>query len=141
MKPSLSSPLLVGLFALGALMHAAETKPAATDERYELPKMEVKSRAICSFGIGVIATWDQASETVTHLYVDTVAPGSAAETFGLVHGDEILTLNGRKVTTLKGGLKRGSDLFNLLVDQPPGREIKLEVAVRLVKHVSLNAVQ
>lgn len=135
------SLLLIGLFALGLAkcVCAAEAKPLATDETYELPKVEVKSHAVCSFGIGVVATWDRATQTITHLFIDTVTPGSAAEDLGLQHGDEILALNGQKVTALKGGMKKGSDLFNLLVDQPVGRTIKLEVAVRTVKRITLDA--
>ncbi len=40
---------------------------------------------------------------------------------------------------MKGGMKRGSDLFELLVDQPIGRTIVLEVAVRTVQRFELPA--
>lgn len=131
--------VVASLSCLALGLTAAEAEPAPTGERYELPKMEVRDSAVCSFGIGVVATWDRATQTVTHLYVESVSSGSAAETFGLVRGDEILTINGRKITTMKGGLKRGGDLFELLVNQPPGKEITLEAAVRAVKRVKLNA--
>ena len=131
--------VVASLSCLALRLAAAEPAPAANEERYELPKMEVRDAAVCSFGIGIVATWDKATQTVTHLYVDSVSSGSAAETFGLVRGDEILTINGRKITTMKGGLKRGSDLFELLVNQPPGKEISIEVLVRAVKRVKLSA--
>jgi C-terminal processing protease CtpA/Prc len=131
--------VVVSLSCVALCLPAVETESPATGDRYELPKMEVRDAAVCSFGIGIVATWDRATQTVTHLYVDSVSSGSAAETFGLVRGDEILTINGRKITTMKGGLKRGSDLFELLVNQPPGKEINIEVLVRAVKRVKLNA--
>ncbi len=40
---------------------------------------------------------------------------------------------------MKGGMKRRSDLFELLVNQPMGRTIVLEVAVRAVKRFELPA--
>jgi hypothetical protein len=40
---------------------------------------------------------------------------------------------------MKGGMKRGSDLFELLVDQPIGRTVVLEVAVRTVQRFELSA--
>jgi C-terminal processing protease CtpA/Prc len=142
MNPPRPFPALAGAVALLFLLprgDAADPVPSTTLEPYELPKVEVKSAAICSFGIGVIADWNRNTQTVTHLYVESITPGSAAETLGLARGDEILSINGRKITAMKGGFKHGSDLFNLLVDQPPGREVKLEVAVRTVKRVTLSA--
>ncbi len=135
-------PALLAAFCFALLLppaSAARPSPASGEEVYELPKMEVKDTAVCSFGIGVVATWDRATQKVTHLYVSGVSPGSAAEELGLARGDEILSINGRKVSELKGSFKHGSDFFNLLVNQPPGREIKLEVAVRTVKPVTLTA--
>ena len=47
-----------------------------------------------------------------------------------MRGDEIISINNRKITDLKGGMKPGSDLSDLLVNQLNGRVIYLEVAVR-----------
>lgn len=76
---------------------------------------------------------------MTHLYVDEVSPGSEADRTGLQRGDEILSINGRKIAGMKVGLKRDGGLFALLVDQPVGRMTDFEVAVRVVKKVVLSA--
>ena len=111
----------------------------APDAIITLPKFEVKSNAVCSYGIGIVATWNKTTQSIDHVYIEEVSPDSTAAGLGLVRGDEILTINGRKVTAMKGGMKRGSDLFELLVNQPMGRTIVLEVAVRAVKRFELPA--
>lgn len=127
------------LACLGPVVHAAKPEPAAADETVTLPKFEVKGNAICSYGIGIVATWSAKTQSITRLFIDEVAPGSIADQIGLKRGDEILSLNGKKITDMKGGMKRGSDLFELLVNQPRGRLIDVEVEVRTVKKVVLTA--
>ena len=119
-------------------MHVAPAKPE-TGEIITLPRFEVKGNPICCYGFGIIATWDAKTQTVTHLYVDEVRPGSEADRIGLQRGDEILSINGRKIADMKGGLKRGGDLFALLVDQPVGRMTDFAVTVRTVKKLVLSA--
>lgn len=131
-------PAALLLFAcLCPVLRAAE--PAPAEGTVTLPKVEVKGQMVCSYGIGIVAAWSEKTQSITHVYVDAVAPGSPADQIGLQHGDEILALNGRKITDMKGGMKRGSDLFELLVNQPPGRMIDVEVAVRVVKKIVLTA--
>lgn len=142
------NPIRRYLAALGALvlacpftsLPAADPKTAApTGEAYELPKIEVKASMVCSYGIGITVNLDKTTQAITHLYVNDVAEGSDAATAGLVRGDEILSINGKKVADLKGGAKAGSDLFALLVNQRPGTRIDLEVAVRTVRKLVLSA--
>lgn len=66
----------------------------------------------------------------------TLGPGSPADKIGLRRGDEILASNGKRIADMRGGLKRGGDLFELLVDQPVGRMTDFAVAVRVAEKPS-----
>ena len=111
-------------------MTTAEPAPTTPDEVTPLPKLVVQGNAVCSYGIGVIAKWNNQTQQLTSVTIDDVSPSSAAEKNGLKRGDEIISINSRKITDLKGGMKPGSDLSDLLVNQLNGRVIYLEVAVR-----------
>jgi membrane-associated protease RseP (regulator of RpoE activity) len=118
---------------------APEPKP--DDETYVLPKLEVGTKLVCSFGFGLMASWDPKTQRVGRIFITEVNANSTAERLGLKRGDEILAINGKKVADLKGGNKPGSDLFALLVNRPAGELIDLEVAVRVVKNLTLPAAQ
>lgn len=136
LRPSLALSLV--LACLGTALPAAE--PVANPaEIITLPKFEVKGKIICSYGIGVVAVTSKKTGNITRLYVDEVQPGSPAARLGLQRGDEILSLNGIRIADLKGGTKPGSDLFDLLVNQPVGRMIDVEVTIRVVKKIVLTA--
>jgi predicted metalloprotease with PDZ domain len=142
MKASLRLPLpiLLLLSCLGPALRAAEPVAEPTEEKVTLPKFEANGNAVCCYGFGIVVTWNNKTQHIEHVYIDYVTPGSKAERIGLKIGDEILSLNGIKITSMKGGTKRGSDLFELLVDQPVGRMIDIEVAVRVVKKYVLTAI-
>ena len=53
---------------------AAAPAPAAPEVTTILPKLEVKGHALCSYGIGIIGTWNEKTQRISHLYVDDVAP-------------------------------------------------------------------
>jgi C-terminal processing protease CtpA/Prc len=112
---------------------------AAEPETEVLPAMEVKAQLVCSFGFGVIATWDAKTQHVGRIFITEVISGSTAERLGLKRGDEIISLNGKKVPDLKGGNKPGSDLFALLVNRPAGESLEIEVTVRAIRKVTLPA--
>lgn len=141
--------LLLVCSALGALSaSAAETsrEASATPDASAsdappslLPTLEVKDRALCSFGISVQAFGSLKTRQISRLFVTDVWENSEAEKLGIKPGDEILTINGVKVSEMKGGMQPGSDLFELLVNRGRGARIKLEVEVRVVKRVTLTA--
>ena len=141
MKSSLRLPLafLLLLPCLCPVLPAAEPAQDTTNERITLPTFEVKGRAICCYGFGIFAVWNKKTQKIDRVYIDDIIPGSKAEKIGLKYGDEILSLNGIKIADMKGGTSRGSDLFELLVDQPVGRMIDIEIAVRVVKKYVLTA--
>lgn len=121
--------------APSATATATEAEPPAS----LLPPLEVKDNALCSFGISVQAVGNPKTKSITRLFITDVWEKSEAEKLGLKAGDEILTINGVKVSEMKGGMQRGSDLFELLVNRGHGSRIKLEVEVRVVKRVTLTA--
>lgn len=133
---------LAGLILFTAFvcpLPAAGPAAEAEQEIYTLPKIEVSTQLTCSFGIGIIGTWDAKAQRIGRLFINEVAEGSTAARLGLQRGDEILSINGRKIAEMKGGNKPGSDLFALLVNRPPNEEIEVEVAVRVLKKVILPA--
>jgi S1-C subfamily serine protease len=113
--------------------------PPPSEEFIHLPKMTVKGSPICSFGIGVICTRDSTTRKIKRVFISEVSPGSTADNEGLKEGDEILTINGRKVAGVEGDIKPGAWLFDQLADREPGETIEVEVAIRTVKKVRLSA--
>jgi S1-C subfamily serine protease len=138
-NPRLGPATLMLLACLGPALRAAEPGPAAVEANITLPKVQVQGNIICNFGFGIVATWDKKTQNIGRVYIEEVVPGSEAEQLGLQRGDEILAINGQRVAAMKGGMQRGSDLFELLGNQPVGRKIDVEVAVRVVKKVVLTA--
>jgi C-terminal processing protease CtpA/Prc len=136
--------LATGLFLCTPRLHAAQPaptqpEPAKAVETVELPKMSVRGEAVCSYGIGVAAEREHGTKKIKRLFIYSVAEDSDAAQAGLKPGDEILSVNGHKVAGMDGTMKPGAELFDLLVDQPAGRSLALEVAVRTVRKVTLEA--
>lgn len=77
-------------------------------------------------------------ENQTGLFT-AVVPGSLADPDGLKEGDEILAIDGRKVAGVEGDIKPGAWLFDQLADREPGESIDVEVAVRVIKKLTLRA--
>lgn len=123
-----------------ATLRGEESQSSAKEESITLPKLSVKGEPVCSFGIGIVGTRDSKTKKIQRLFISVVVPGSTAEQRGLKVGDEILAINGRKVAGAEGEIKRGAWLFDQLADQEPGQTIDLEVAVRVVKQVTLRAI-
>ncbi len=121
------------------VLRAKEASPSHAEESINLPKMTVKGTPVCSFGIGIVCTRDPATRKIRRVFISEVLLGSRAEQDGLKEGDEILALNGRKVAGLEADVKHGAWLFDQLVDREPGESIDVEVAVRVVKKVTLRA--
>jgi hypothetical protein len=144
-RPSRPARSLAALL-LGLAVLAGPARPATTaaktpepEESIDLPKMQVKGAPICSFGIGIVGTRDRATRKVRRLYIADVIPDTPAARLGLKVNDEILSINGVKVTELDGSMKLGSPLFNLLVNQAAGQVITLEVVTRTVTTAVLTA--
>lgn len=118
---------------------AAERAAPESADAVSLPPLEVKDNAYCNFGISVQALGNPQTRQITRLFITDVWEKSEAEKLGLKPGDEILAINGIKVSDMKGGMQRGSDLFELLVNRGKGARIRLEVEVRVTKRFTLTA--
>jgi len=118
---------------------AGSAAPSAEEDVVRLPEIAVTTTAHCNFGFGIVIFGDVKAGMISRILIDEVIPGSDAARFGLQKGDEILSVNGTRVSEMKGGMKGGSDLFRLLINRPPGERIDVEVAVRVVKRVALIA--
>ncbi len=94
---------------------------------------------MCNFGIGVAGTREAETHLIKRLFIIDVTADSEAGRLGLQPGDEILSINGKKVAGMDGTKKAGAELFELLVNQAPGKTIQLEVVVHSVKSLTLTA--
>jgi len=145
MNPPHPSPfraaVLLGGWALllPATLAAAQPEPPKTEETVELPKMTVKGEPVCSYGVAIAGIREPGTKKIKRLIISAVSEGSDAERLGLKPGDEILAINGQPVAGMDGMMKAGSQLFDLLVDQRFGQKISLEVAVRTVRKLTLQA--
>lgn len=101
--------------------------------------MTVKGTPVCSFGIGVVCTRDPATRKIRRIFISEVIPGSLAAEDGLKQVDEILAINGRKVPGVEGDIKPGVWPFDQLADREAGETIDVEVAVRVIKKLTLLA--
>lgn len=94
-----------------------------------LPPLSVHDEAICSFGFSFTCFGDPQTRRIRRLMITDVQQGSRADTLGLMRGDEILEVDGIRVTDLKGGLGRDGDLMRLFVNREYGATIRLLVAI------------
>lgn len=132
----------VAISLLAGAAFAAQPPAADTplsEEVVSMPELEVRTTAYCNFGFGIKIVGDAKAGTISRIFVDGVLPNSEASRLGITDGDEILAVNGKRVSEMKGGMKGGGDLFRLLINRPPGERIDVEVAVRVVKKVVLTA--
>lgn len=127
------------LMCFASVARPAEPAVPPGEKVVRLPDLEVTTRAYCNFGFGIIVVANSETGEVSRIIIDDVLPDSTAAAIGLRKGDEILSVNGKKVVDMKGGMKGGGDLFGLLVNRPYGERIDVEVAVRVVKRVLLVA--
>jgi S1-C subfamily serine protease len=95
-----------------------------------LPPLKVSDEAICRFGFSFTCRGDLQTSKISRLLITDIQQGSRADRLGLVAGDEILAVDGIKVTDLKGGLGRSGDLMRLFVNRKDGEKIKLGLWIR-----------
>jgi S1-C subfamily serine protease len=138
-RPRLAGLALLVLVNSGASLRAADPLPDPDKDVVVLPQFEVTTTAHCNFGFGIVVFGDEKTGRINRVLVDDVLPNSDASRLGIEKGDEILAVNGMRVSEMKGGMKGGSDLFRALINRPPGERIDLEVKVRVVKKVVLIA--
>lgn len=127
------------VFLLGAVMLVAADPEKPKEEVIDLPKMQVKGIPTTTYGIGVAGTRDRVTRKVKRLFVSEIIVPSEAARLGLKEQDEIVAINGIQVTEMDGLLQPGSQLFDLLVNQPTGQQITLDVLSRQPATITLTA--
>ena len=128
------------LLALSGLHAAQPAETAKPDELVELPKMTVKGEPVSSYGMGVAGQREPGTKKIKRLIIYAVTQGSEAEKQGLKSGDEILSINGQKIAGMDGTMMPGYQLFDLLVDQPSGQTLSIEVSVHTTRNLTLQAI-
>jgi hypothetical protein len=140
LKPGFNASALLLLLVLSnPALIADQPTPTPADDPLAMPKMVVQGNAICSFGISLKCLGDVATRKITRILISSVVEGSRAESMGLRAGDEILKVNGIKITDLKGGMNPDGDIMQLFVNRKRGDAIDLKIAVRVVKDLTLFA--
>jgi S1-C subfamily serine protease len=128
--------------ALSLAARGADPAPTPTPQASEqllMPKLVVQGTPICSFGISLKILGDLKTKKVTRILISDVISGSRAEGLGLKPGDEILTVNGLKISELKGGMNPDGDIMQLFGNRKKGEAIDLKIAVRVAKDFTLYA--
>ena len=139
-NPAIATRTLLLLLVLSNSALIADTPvPPQADEQLAMPKMVVQGNAICSFGISLKCLGDVSTKKITRILISKVVEGSRAESMGLRAGDEILKVNGLKITELRGGMSPDGDIMQLFVNRKKGDAIDLKIAVRVVKDLTLFA--
>ncbi len=104
--------------------------------------MKVKGIVECSFGFGVSLFRQSGTMKVLRLFIAKMSKDSPAAKLGLKSGDEILSLNGKKVRGMDSEARQGGELFTLLCNRPAGDTLEMEVVMQdKVQRLTLKAVQ
>jgi C-terminal processing protease CtpA/Prc len=125
--------LAVGLgAALAALAGAwagadAPAPPAAGDAAVRLPAFTVHAAPLTGFGLSLRMIALRQTKQILRIFVRAVQPDSEAETGGLEAGTEILSIDGRSVTSFAVRFDPESDLGRLLVNRRRGEPVRLVV--------------
>lgn len=137
--------LLLSILMLGASpASAADAAPGPGEAVEVLPPIKVKGEVECSFGFAVTMFRNPKTRKVDRLFVGKMSRSSPAAKLGLKPGDEILSLNGKKVRGMDGEAKQGAELFTLLCNRTPGDTVEFEVVLDAqdrVQHLTLKAVK
>ena len=134
--------LLLLCTAPGIAKEATSPLPGPGDTVEVLPDMKVKGTVECSFGFGVTMFRQSGTMKVLRLFVAKMSKDSPAAQRGLKSGDEILSLDGKKVRGMDSEARQGGELFTLLCNRPAGDTIAVEVVMHdQVQRLTLTAVQ
>jgi predicted metalloprotease with PDZ domain len=119
----------------------AETPPPAAEKPVLLTPYAVKDDPVNSYAFDVRILADKATRKISHLIITRVPVGSDAEREGLEVGDEIIQINGTKVTEMEARVDPDSLLGRAMVNRSPGTELDLEVIVHRQRSVTLRAIK
>lgn len=93
----------------------------------EMAPFRAQDTPVTSFPIGLSVTSNLVSGRVDRIVVSEVPDGSTTEQVGVKVGDEILSVNHRKVSEFSAGLGKDSELGQIFLNRDPGDFVQLEL--------------
>jgi S1-C subfamily serine protease len=132
------APLCLGLLLLS--VHA-ETPPPAAPPPVQLTPYAVKDDPVNSYAFDVRVVADKATRRISRLIITRVPENSDAAREGLEVGDDIIKVNGTKVTDMEARVDPDSPLGQAMVNRSPGTVLDLEVVVHRQRSVTLRALR
>lgn len=100
---------------------------------------KVKTDPLINFGVSLRVVFNDSSTRIARVFISEVRENSDAERQRVHVGDEVMKINGRAVDTMEARLDRDSDIGKLLLNQPTGTELKLEIITRTTRQIRLKA--
>ena len=112
---------------------------AAKSPPIRMEPFKVSEDPLDSFGLGLQVIGDPRTHKVLRLLVIAVDPRSEALRSGIKPGDEVVEIDGKPVSAMDGRMARGGELFDLLVNRPPGTRLDLKIVTRVSRELTLHA--
>jgi PDZ domain len=107
-----------------AIFHAKLNLPAGV---VGMEPVHVKDTPLTSFPISLEIVPDYATDRIVRILVNEVPEGSITERAGVKVGDEIIAINGRKITDFKVGVGKDSEIGRIFLNREPGDMVDLEL--------------
>jgi hypothetical protein len=92
-----------------------------------MPAFKVKEDAVTGFPISLGFSRDPKTGRITKIVVTEVPSSSSTERAGVLVGDEVLSVDGRKSQDFPVGVTKNSELGKIFLNRRAGDKVKLEI--------------